>query len=263
MNPKKVLTGGDRLRGPNARVSLEQPIIQLQTFVCLPAKKLQRANEGSKLTISKLAQAHDRALGRACSQRFRDNETLKKINERRRKDKLPALTLKLMRGDAPVSSVLLATHSETTEAAIVMRPNRRSSRWGVSHEYTENVNTEVKTEDSPERLTVSFKFHEDKMMRKASMLKKAHRDLAAAQRQLWKLQKEVSRGVTGVLVFLLHCLDYLAYVYEFYQTQITTAMKISRISQYHNVQNGEDTLFKTCRTKYAVAVCRNILLFII
>ena len=44
------------------------------------------------------------------------------------------------------------------------------------------------------------------------MLKKAHRDLAAAQRQLWKLQKEVSRGVTGVLVFLLHCLDYLAYV---------------------------------------------------
>ena len=48
------------------------------------------------------------------------------------------------------------------------------------------------------------------------MLKKAHRDLAAAQRQLWKLQKEVSRGVTGVLVFLLRCLDYLAYVEEFY-----------------------------------------------
>ena len=58
------------------------------------------------------------------------------------------------------------------------------------------------------------------------MLKKAHRDLAVAQRQLWKLQKEVSRGVTGVLVFLLHCLDYLAYVEEFYKTQITTAMQI-------------------------------------
>ena len=92
------------------------------------------------------------------------------------------------------------------------RPTRRSSRWDVSHEYTENVNTEVKTEDSPERLTVSFTFYEDKMKRNASILKKAHRDLAAAQRQLWKLQKEVSRGVTGVLVFLLHCLDYLAYV---------------------------------------------------
>ena len=99
MNPKKVLTGGDRLRGPNARVSLEQPIIQLQTFVCLPT-----------------------------SQRFRDNEKLKKINERRRKDILPALTLKLMRGDAPGSSVPLATHSAPTEEAIVIRPTRRSSR---------------------------------------------------------------------------------------------------------------------------------------
>ena len=65
------------------------------------------------------------------------------------------------------------------------------------------------------------------------MLKKAHRDLAAAQRQLWKLQKEVSRGVTGVIVFILHCLDYLAYVEEFYKTQITTAMQIGRNSQYH------------------------------
>ena len=118
----------------------------------------------------------------------------------------------------------------------------------------------MKTEDSPELLTVSFKFHEDKMKRKASMLKKAHRDLAAAQPQLWKLQKEMSRGVTGVLVFLLHCLDYLAYVGEFYKTQITTAMQISRISQYHNVHNGEDTLFKTYRTKYAM--CRNRLLFV-
>ena len=94
------------------------------------------------------------------------------------------------------------------------------------------------------------------------MLKKAHRDLAAAQRQLWKLQKEVSRGVTGVIVFLLHCLDYLAYVEEFYKTQITTAMQIGRTFQYRNVQNGEDTLFITCRTKYADAVCRNRLLFV-
>ena len=108
-------------------------------------------------------QADERALGRARSQRFRDNEKLKKINERCRKDRLPALTLKLMRRDAPGSSVPLATHSATTEEAIVMRPTRRSSRWDVSHEYTENVETEVKTEDSPERLTVSFKFHEDKM----------------------------------------------------------------------------------------------------
>ena len=30
------------------------------------------------------------------------------------------------------------------------------------------------------------------------MLKKAQRDLATAQRQLWKLQKVVSRGETGV-----------------------------------------------------------------
>ena len=106
-------------------------------------------------------QAHERALGRARSQRFRDNEKLKKINERCRKDRLPALTLKLMRGDAPGSSVPLATHS-ATEEAIVMRPTRRSSRWDVSHEYTEHVETEVKTEDSPERLTVSFTCHEDK-----------------------------------------------------------------------------------------------------
>ena len=105
MNPKKVLTGGggNRLRGPNACVHLEQPIIQLQTFVSLPTKKLQRAN--SKLTISKLVQAHERALGRARSQRFMDNEKLKKINERCRKDRLPALTIKLMRGDEPGSSV--------------------------------------------------------------------------------------------------------------------------------------------------------------
>ena len=108
-------------------------------------------------------QAHERALGRARSQRFRDNEKLKKINERCRKDRLPALTNKLMRGDAPGYSVPLATYSATTAEGIVMRPTRRSSRWDVSHEYTENVETEVKTEDSPERLTVSFKFHEDNM----------------------------------------------------------------------------------------------------
>ena len=137
MNPKKVptgrdhFTGGDRLWWPNAHISLEQPIIQLQTFVSLPTKNLQRAN--TKLTISKLAQAHERALDRARSQRFRANEKLKKINERRRKDRLSALTLKLMRGDAPGSSVPLATHSATTEEDIVMRPTRRSSRWDVSH----------------------------------------------------------------------------------------------------------------------------------
>ena len=95
-------------------------------------KKLQHAN--TKLTISKLAQAHEKALGRARSQRFRDNEKLKKINERRRKDRLPALTIKLMRGDAPGSSVPLATHSAATEEAIVMIPTRRSSRWDVSRE---------------------------------------------------------------------------------------------------------------------------------
>ena len=158
MNPKNVLTGG--WVGAIACVNLEQPIIQLQTFVSLPTKKLQRAN--SKLTISKLVQAHERALGRARSQRFRDNEKLKKINERCRKDRLPALTLKLMRGYAPGSSVPLATHS-ATEEAIVMRPTRRSSRWDVSHEYTEHVETEVKTEDSPERLTVSITCHENKI----------------------------------------------------------------------------------------------------
>ena len=162
MNPKKVLTGGwgRSLTGAERARKFREPIIQLQTLVRLPTKKLQRAN--SKLTISKLVQAHERALGRVRSQCFRDNEKLKKINERCRKDRLPALTLKLMRGDAPGSSVPLATHS-ATEEAIVMRPTRRSSRWDVSHEYTEHVETEVKTEDSPERLTVSFTCHEDKI----------------------------------------------------------------------------------------------------
>ena len=60
------------------------------------------------------------------------------------------------------------------------------------------MKTEVTAEDSPERLTISFKFHEGKMRRKASMLKKAQRDLATAQCQLWKLQKVLSRGETGV-----------------------------------------------------------------
>ena len=162
MNPKKVLTLGDRVRGPNARVSLEQPIIQLQTFVSLPTKKI---------TTRKLQAHHIQACAGPweSSRQVRDNETLKKINERRRKDRLPALTLKLIRGDAPGSSVPLATHSATTEEAIVTRPTRRSSRWDVSNEYTENVETEVKTEDSPERLTVSFKFHEDKIKWKASI----------------------------------------------------------------------------------------------
>ena len=81
-------------------------------------------------------QSDERALGRARSQRFRDNDKLKKINERFRK----YTTIKLMRGDAPGSSVPLATYSASTEEAIVMRPARRSlRRWDVSHEYTENV----------------------------------------------------------------------------------------------------------------------------
>ena len=49
-----------------------------------------------------------------------------------------------------------------------MIPTRRSSRWDVSHEYTENVETEVKTEDSPERLTVSFTCHEEGTSRPGS-----------------------------------------------------------------------------------------------
>ena len=134
MNPKKVLTGGwgrsltgaERARKFRAAHHTTADLRKLAD-----KKKLQRAN--SKLTISKLVQAHERALGRARSQRFRDNEQLKKINERRRKDRLPALTLKLMRGDAPGASVPLATHS-ATEEAIVMRPTRRSSCWDVSHE---------------------------------------------------------------------------------------------------------------------------------
>ena len=164
MNPKKVLTvgwgrsltGAERARKFRAA---HHTTADLRRPKLADKKKLQRAN--SKLTISKLVQAHERALGRARSQRFRDNE-IKKINERCRKDRLPALTIKLMRGDAPGSSVPLATHS-ATEEAIVMRPTRRSSRWDVSHEYTEHVETEVKTEDSPERLTVSFTCHEDKI----------------------------------------------------------------------------------------------------
>ena len=163
MNPKKVLTGGvgrsltgaERVRKFRAAHHTTADLRKIAD-----KKKLQRAN--SKLTISKLVQAHERAFGRARSQRFRDNEKLKKINERCRNDRLPALTLKLMGGDAPGSSVPLATHS-ATEEAIVMRPTRRSSRWDVSHEYTEHVETEVKTEDSPERLTVSFTCHKDKI----------------------------------------------------------------------------------------------------
>ena len=68
-----------------------------------------------------------------------------------------------MRGDAPGSSVPLATHSATTEEAIVMRPTRRSSRWNVSHEYTENVKTEVKTEDSPNGLESALHFTKIKL----------------------------------------------------------------------------------------------------
>ena len=154
--PPPNLVGFRRSRkiGPPQKKILATPLL---------ADKKITTRVNYKLTISKLVLAHERALGRARSQRFRDNEKLKKINERCRKDRLPALTLKLMRGDAPGSNVSLATYSATTEEAIVMRSTSRSSRWDVSHEYTENVETEVKTEDSPERLTVSFKCHEDKM----------------------------------------------------------------------------------------------------
>ena len=56
----------------------------------------------------------------------------------------------------------------------------------------------MQTEDSPERLTVSFKIYEDSMKRKASALKKAQRDLAATQRQVGKLQTcQVARLEAG------------------------------------------------------------------
>ena len=70
-NPKKVLTGAERVRKFRAAHHTTADLRKLAD------KKLQRAN--SKLTISKLARAHERALGRARSQCFRDNEKLKKI----------------------------------------------------------------------------------------------------------------------------------------------------------------------------------------
>ena len=144
MNPKRALTGAERAR--KFRTAHHTPAdLRKQA----DKKKLQRAK--SRLTLSKLAQAHERALGRARSQRFRDNETLKKINERRQKDGLPKLTLKLMREGATGPSVPLATHSATTEESIVTRPSRRSSllyALGL-RENTQDVKTEVKTEDSP------------------------------------------------------------------------------------------------------------------
>ena len=136
------------LRGPNACVSLEQPIIQLQTFVSLPTKNYNAQTPSSPY------QSLRRPLRELSAGRAFNASGTTKFNERRRKDRLPALTLKLTRGDAPRSSVPLATHSAATEETIVMRPTRRSSRWDVSHEYTENVKNEVKTEDSPEWLTV-------------------------------------------------------------------------------------------------------------
>ena len=187
MNSKKALTGAERARKFRAAHHTSADLRQQANN-----KKTQRAK--SRLSKSKLAQDHERALGRARSQRFRDNEKFKKINERRRKDGLPLLSLNEMRADTAGSSVPPAAQLlDTTEAATVGKPTRRSARLDVSNEHTQNV----QTEDSPERLTVSFKFHEDRMKRKASMLKKAQRDLATAQRHVWKLQKEVSRRVTG------------------------------------------------------------------
>ena len=80
MNPKEVLTGGwgrsltwaERARKFRAAHHTTADLRKLAE------KKLQRAN--SKLTISNLVQAHVRALGRARSQRCRDNEKRKKIN---------------------------------------------------------------------------------------------------------------------------------------------------------------------------------------
>ena len=181
MNPKKALTGAERKSSPSYSCRQKNYNAQSPGF-----------------TLSKLAPAHERALGRARSQRFRDNEKLKKINGRHQKYGLPKLTLKLMREGATGPSVPLATHSATTEESVVTRPSRRSSRLYALRENTQDVKTEVKTEDSPERLTVSFKFDEDKMRRKASMLKKAQRDLPTAQHQLWKLQNGVSHGEPGV-----------------------------------------------------------------
>ena len=163
MNPKNVLTGGG---GGRSLTGVERArAFRAAHHTTADLRKIAGKKYNAQTPSSPYGQAHERALGRARSQRFRDNEKLKKINERCRKDRLPALTIKLMRGDAPGSSVPLATYSATTELAIVMRPTRRSSRWDVSHEYTENVETEEKTEDSPERLTVSFKFHEDNIMK--------------------------------------------------------------------------------------------------
>ena len=67
MNPKKVLTGGggDRLRGPNARVNLEQPIIKLQTFVSLPTKKNYDAQTPSSPYPSFCRPMRELSAGRA------------------------------------------------------------------------------------------------------------------------------------------------------------------------------------------------------
>ena len=122
MNPKKAITGAEHAR--KFRAAHHTPAdLRKQA----DKNKLQHAK--SRLTLSKLAQAHERALSRARSQRFRGNENLKKINERRRKDGLPKLTLKLMREGTTGPSVPLATHSATTEESIVTRPSRRSSRF--------------------------------------------------------------------------------------------------------------------------------------
>ena len=93
MNPKKVLTGAKRARKFRAAHHTTADLRKLAD---------------KKITTRKLQAHHIQACAgrressRQGSQRIRDT-----INECCRKVRLPALTLKLMRGDAPGSSVLL------------------------------------------------------------------------------------------------------------------------------------------------------------
>ena len=119
MNSKKVLTGwGRSLTGAERARKFRAAHHTTADLRKLADTKNYNAQTPSSPYASLCRPM--RELGRARSQRFRDNEKRKKINERCRKDRLPALTLKLMRGDAPGSSVPL-TFSATTEEAIVMR----------------------------------------------------------------------------------------------------------------------------------------------
>ena len=61
-------------------------------------------------------------------------------------------------------------------------------------------------------------------------------------------------------VHLLQCLVCLASVEECYSTQITTTF--SATTKYHNVHNEEDSLRKTSRTNYPVAIQNTLLSFL-